>query len=169
MTVYDNIAYGLKVQKKDKKFIKQRVAELLELVGLPDVGVSTFVFISLHRATPSLLGIIMSLIIKSNQIRTPLPPFHMSKQRRISSHVYHIGIAFQSGSNSGSSVGKSLAATTSLNPICSNNSFPWQAAGAASGCTQHEHHRNHLAGTGYGCFSQTRCCQLPCSQRTVQI
>ena len=29
--------------------------------------------------------------------RTPLPPFHMSKQRRISSHVYHIGIAFQSG------------------------------------------------------------------------
>ena len=38
MTVYDNIAYGLKVQKKDKKFIRQRVAELLELVGLPDVG-----------------------------------------------------------------------------------------------------------------------------------
>ena len=38
MTVYDNIAYGLKVKKKDKKFIKQRVAELLELVGLPDVG-----------------------------------------------------------------------------------------------------------------------------------
>ena len=36
-------------------------------------------------------------IIKPNQIRTPLPPFHMSKQRRISSHVYHIGIAFQSG------------------------------------------------------------------------
>jgi len=25
MTVYDNIAYGLKVQKKDKKFIKQHV------------------------------------------------------------------------------------------------------------------------------------------------
>lgn len=38
MTVYDNIAYGLKVQKKDKAFIKTRVAELLELVGLPDVG-----------------------------------------------------------------------------------------------------------------------------------
>ena len=38
MTVYDNIAYGLKVQKKDKAFIKARVAELLELVGLPDVG-----------------------------------------------------------------------------------------------------------------------------------
>lgn len=34
-TVYDNIAYGLKVQKKDKAFIKQRVTELLELVGLP--------------------------------------------------------------------------------------------------------------------------------------
>lgn len=38
MTVYDNIAYGLKVQKKDKAFIKARVAELLELVGLTDVG-----------------------------------------------------------------------------------------------------------------------------------
>lgn len=38
MTVYDNIAYGLKVQKKDRAFIKARVAELLELVGLPDVG-----------------------------------------------------------------------------------------------------------------------------------
>lgn len=35
MTVYDNIAYGLKVQKKDKKYIKGRVTELLELVGLP--------------------------------------------------------------------------------------------------------------------------------------
>lgn len=35
MTVYDNIAYGLKVQKKDKEYIKKRVAELLELVGLP--------------------------------------------------------------------------------------------------------------------------------------
>lgn len=34
-TVYDNIAYGLKVQKKDKKYIKKRVTELLELVGLP--------------------------------------------------------------------------------------------------------------------------------------
>lgn len=37
MTVYDNIAYGLKVQKRDKKFIKNRVYELLELVGLPGV------------------------------------------------------------------------------------------------------------------------------------
>ena len=27
MTVYDNIAYGLKVQKRDKKFIKNRVHE----------------------------------------------------------------------------------------------------------------------------------------------
>ena len=34
-TVYDNIAYGLKIQKKDKAFIKSRVAELLELVELP--------------------------------------------------------------------------------------------------------------------------------------
>lgn len=38
MTVYDNIAYGLKVQKRDKKFVKNRVHELLELVGLPGVG-----------------------------------------------------------------------------------------------------------------------------------
>lgn len=38
MTVNANIAYGLKVQKKDKAFIKQRVDELLNLVGLPDVG-----------------------------------------------------------------------------------------------------------------------------------
>ena len=37
MTVYDNIAYGLKVQKRDKKFIKNRVQELLDLVGLPGV------------------------------------------------------------------------------------------------------------------------------------
>lgn len=37
MTVYDNIAYGLKGQKRDKKFIKNRVHELLELVGLPGV------------------------------------------------------------------------------------------------------------------------------------
>lgn len=35
MTVYDNIAYGLKVQKRDKAFIKARVTELLNLVGLP--------------------------------------------------------------------------------------------------------------------------------------
>lgn len=37
MTVYDNIAYALKVQKRDKKFIKNRVHELLDLVGLPGV------------------------------------------------------------------------------------------------------------------------------------
>ena len=35
LTVYDNIAYGFKIQKKDKKFIKERVTELLDLVGLP--------------------------------------------------------------------------------------------------------------------------------------
>ena len=34
MTVYDNIAFGLKVQKADKKYIKSRVMELLELIGL---------------------------------------------------------------------------------------------------------------------------------------
>ncbi|MCQ2248796.1 MAG: ABC transporter ATP-binding protein [Treponema sp.] len=34
MTVEQNIAFGLKVQKADKTFIRQRVAELVELVGL---------------------------------------------------------------------------------------------------------------------------------------
>ena len=34
MTVYDNIAFGLKVQKADKKYIKSRVMELIELIGL---------------------------------------------------------------------------------------------------------------------------------------
>ncbi len=34
MTVYDNIAFGLKVQKADKKYIKERVSELIELIGL---------------------------------------------------------------------------------------------------------------------------------------
>ncbi len=34
MNVYDNIAYGLKVQKKDKEYITNRVRELLDLVGL---------------------------------------------------------------------------------------------------------------------------------------
>ncbi len=35
MTVSDNIAYGLKVQKKPKEYRNKRVTELLELVGLP--------------------------------------------------------------------------------------------------------------------------------------
>ena len=34
MTVYDNIAFGLKVQKADKKYIDQRVRELIDLIGL---------------------------------------------------------------------------------------------------------------------------------------
>lgn len=34
MTVYENIAFGLKVQKADKKYIKERVGELIELIGL---------------------------------------------------------------------------------------------------------------------------------------
>ena len=33
-TVYDNIAFGLKVQKKDKKYIDERVRELISLIGL---------------------------------------------------------------------------------------------------------------------------------------
>lgn len=34
MTVYDNIAFGLAVQKEDKKKIKERVSELISLIGL---------------------------------------------------------------------------------------------------------------------------------------
>ena len=34
MTVFDNIAFGLKIQKKSKKFIKERVNELAKLIGL---------------------------------------------------------------------------------------------------------------------------------------
>ncbi|MCH5268840.1 MAG: ABC transporter ATP-binding protein [Lachnospiraceae bacterium] len=34
MTVYDNIAFGLKVQKMDKQKIKERVAEMISLIGL---------------------------------------------------------------------------------------------------------------------------------------
>jgi sulfate transport system ATP-binding protein len=34
MTVYDNIAFGLKIQKADKKFIDERVNELVKLIGL---------------------------------------------------------------------------------------------------------------------------------------
>ncbi|MDR1067584.1 MAG: ABC transporter ATP-binding protein [Clostridiales bacterium] len=34
MTVFDNIAFGLNVQKRDKKHIKERVQELIELTGL---------------------------------------------------------------------------------------------------------------------------------------
>jgi len=34
MTVFDNIAFGLEVQKKEKAYIKQRVTELIRLVGL---------------------------------------------------------------------------------------------------------------------------------------
>ena len=36
MTVYDNVAFGLKVQKVDKKTIDARVRELVKLVGLKD-------------------------------------------------------------------------------------------------------------------------------------
>jgi iron(III) transport system ATP-binding protein len=38
LTSADNIAYGLENRKRPKKEIKERVAELLGLVGLPDVG-----------------------------------------------------------------------------------------------------------------------------------
>lgn len=38
MTVADNIAFGLEVQKRSKKEIKDRVEELLELVSMQDLG-----------------------------------------------------------------------------------------------------------------------------------
>lgn len=38
MTVFDNIAFGLQIQKADKKYIKERVNELLTLVGLEGLG-----------------------------------------------------------------------------------------------------------------------------------
>lgn len=38
MTVFENVAFGLKVQKADKKFIKERVNELIKLVGLEGLG-----------------------------------------------------------------------------------------------------------------------------------
>lgn len=38
MTVADNIAFGLEVQKKGKKEIKVRVEELLELISMQDLG-----------------------------------------------------------------------------------------------------------------------------------
>lgn len=38
MTVADNIAFGLEVQKKGRKEIKERVDELLELISMKDYG-----------------------------------------------------------------------------------------------------------------------------------
>lgn len=38
MTVADNIAFGLEVQKKNKIEIRRRVEELLELISMPDFG-----------------------------------------------------------------------------------------------------------------------------------
>ena len=38
MTVADNIGFGLKVRKRPRDEIKKRVAELLELINLPDKG-----------------------------------------------------------------------------------------------------------------------------------
>ncbi|WP_033166286.1 ABC transporter ATP-binding protein [Clostridium sp. KNHs205] len=38
MTVHDNIAFGLEIQKKNKKECKERVEELLSLIGLEGLG-----------------------------------------------------------------------------------------------------------------------------------
>ncbi|MBN2434126.1 MAG: ABC transporter ATP-binding protein [Spirochaetes bacterium] len=37
MNIYDNVAFGLRRKKKDESFIKKRVPELLEQVGLKDI------------------------------------------------------------------------------------------------------------------------------------
>ena len=37
MSVFENVAYGLRVRKKPEDFIKNKVTEIMELVGLPDV------------------------------------------------------------------------------------------------------------------------------------
>lgn len=37
MSVFENVAYGLRVRKKPEDFIKKKVTEIMELVGLPDV------------------------------------------------------------------------------------------------------------------------------------
>ncbi len=38
MTVFDNVAYGLRLRKVDEKEIKERVEEMLRLLGLEDMG-----------------------------------------------------------------------------------------------------------------------------------
>lgn len=38
MNIYENIAFGLKIKKMDKKFIDHKVNEVLELVNLPGIG-----------------------------------------------------------------------------------------------------------------------------------
>ena len=43
MTVYDNIAFGLKVQKADRKTIHSRVMELVDLIGLRGLERSTVI------------------------------------------------------------------------------------------------------------------------------
>jgi len=37
MNVFENVAYGLRVRKQSDKFIKNKVTEIMNLVGLPDV------------------------------------------------------------------------------------------------------------------------------------
>ena len=37
MNIFENVAYGLRVRKKPEDFIKKKVTEIMELVGLPDV------------------------------------------------------------------------------------------------------------------------------------
>ncbi|PKP60544.1 sugar ABC transporter ATP-binding protein [Candidatus Atribacteria bacterium HGW-Atribacteria-1] len=37
MSVFENVAYGLRIRKKLEDFIKKKVTEIMELVGLPDV------------------------------------------------------------------------------------------------------------------------------------
>ena len=38
MTIFDNVAYGLRARKQDSPTISKKVAESLELVGLPNIA-----------------------------------------------------------------------------------------------------------------------------------
>ena len=70
MTVYDNIAFGLKVQKADKKYIKQRVTELVELIGLKGSWES-----------PAFLLLMTRMRLLRWQMRSLLPTVDVSSRR----------------------------------------------------------------------------------------
>ena len=47
MTVYENIAFGLRVRKNDKKSIDKRVKELINLVGLEGISITSAIAVAL--------------------------------------------------------------------------------------------------------------------------